>query len=108
METLKITLIGGPTALLEVGGLRVLTDPTFDPPGSYAGAVTLTKLTGPALTPQQIGRVDAVLLSHDQHFAKPGRPGERICRARCCRSIAPPASRYPTVAGDLIDSPDFG
>lgn len=26
MDTLKITLIGGPTALLEVGGLRVLTD----------------------------------------------------------------------------------
>ncbi len=53
MDTLKITLIGGPTALLEIGGLRVLTDPTFDPPGSYTGAVTLTKLTGPALKPQQ-------------------------------------------------------
>lgn len=75
MDTLKITLIGGPTALLEVGGLRVLTDPTFDPPGSYTGAVTLTKLTGPALKPQQIGRVDAVLLSHDQHFDNLDRSG---------------------------------
>jgi L-ascorbate metabolism protein UlaG (beta-lactamase superfamily) len=26
----KITLIGGPTALIETGGFRVLTDPTFD------------------------------------------------------------------------------
>ncbi|HTC42223.1 MAG TPA: MBL fold metallo-hydrolase [Candidatus Acidoferrales bacterium] len=75
MDTLKITLIGGPTALLEVGGLRVLTDPTFDPPSSYTGAITLTKLTGPALTPQQIGRVDAVLLSHDQHFDNLDRSG---------------------------------
>ena len=27
----NITYIGGPTALLEVGGLRLLTDPGFDP-----------------------------------------------------------------------------
>jgi len=68
MDTLKITLVGGPTALLEFGGLRVLTDPTFDPPGSYSGGAPLTKLTGPALTVGQIGKIDAVLLSHDQHF----------------------------------------
>jgi L-ascorbate metabolism protein UlaG (beta-lactamase superfamily) len=28
-----VTHIGGPTALIEVGGWRLLTDPTFDPPG---------------------------------------------------------------------------
>jgi L-ascorbate metabolism protein UlaG (beta-lactamase superfamily) len=27
-----ITHIGGPTALIEVGGWRLLTDPTFDSP----------------------------------------------------------------------------
>jgi L-ascorbate metabolism protein UlaG (beta-lactamase superfamily) len=27
---LRLTYIGGPTALLEYGGLRFLTDPTFD------------------------------------------------------------------------------
>ena len=31
---LQLTYIGGPTALLELGGLRLLTDPTFDPAGS--------------------------------------------------------------------------
>ena len=31
---LELTYIGGPTALLELGGLRLLTDPTFDPAGS--------------------------------------------------------------------------
>ena len=31
---LRITYIGGPTALLELAGLRLLTDPTFDPAGT--------------------------------------------------------------------------
>jgi len=64
----KITLIGGPTALIEIGGFRLLTDPTFDAPGEYKlPHVTLKKTSHPALTAEQIGRVDAVLLSHDQH-----------------------------------------
>jgi L-ascorbate metabolism protein UlaG (beta-lactamase superfamily) len=65
---LAITLVGGPTALIEIDGFRLLTDPTFDGPGSYQlPHVKLEKLTGPALTADDIGDVDAVLLSHDQH-----------------------------------------
>jgi L-ascorbate metabolism protein UlaG (beta-lactamase superfamily) len=64
---LHLTLIGGPTVLIEFDGIRLLTDPTFDQPGSYPGAVTLTKTTGPAIGAAQIGDIDAVLLSHDQH-----------------------------------------
>ena len=65
---LSITLIGGPTALIEIDGFRLLTDPTFDAPGGYQlPHVTLEKLTGPALSANAIGEVDAVLLSHDQH-----------------------------------------
>jgi len=30
-----VTVIGGPTALLEWAGLRLLLDPTFDPPTVY-------------------------------------------------------------------------
>ena len=68
MADLTVTLIGGPAVLIEVGGLRFLTDPTFDPPGEYhLPYVTLHKTSRPALTPEQIGPVDAVLLSHDQH-----------------------------------------
>lgn len=63
-----ITLIGGPTALIDAGGFRLLTDPTFDAPGDYKlPYTTLTKTAGPALTAQQVGAVDAVLLSYDQH-----------------------------------------
>ncbi|ABS27839.1 MBL fold metallo-hydrolase [Anaeromyxobacter sp. Fw109-5] len=61
----RVTYIGGPTALIEVGGLRLLTDPTFDPAGTRFRLTT--KLAGPALAPGALGRVDAVLLSHDQH-----------------------------------------
>ena len=68
MNSLRITLIGGPTALIEIDGFRLLTDPTFDAPGAYQlPHVKLEKLTGPALSAKDIGDVDAVLLSHDQH-----------------------------------------
>ena len=66
--TLAITLIGGPTALIEIDGFRLLTDPTFDGPGAYQlPHVKLEKLAGPALGADKIGEIDAVLLSHDQH-----------------------------------------
>ena len=68
MSSLTITLIGGPTALIEIGGFRLLTDPTFDAPGAYQlPHVKLEKLQGPAISAEAVGKVDAVLLSHDQH-----------------------------------------
>jgi len=64
-----ITLIGGPTVLIELGGFRLLTDPTFDAPRSYQlAAVTRVKTTGPAIQPEALGAIDAVLLSHDHHI----------------------------------------
>ena len=65
MATLTATLVGGPTAILEYGGLRWLTDPSLSPPGEYEGG--LLKTTGPALDPGAIGPIDVVLLSHDHH-----------------------------------------
>ena len=54
--TTYITLIGGPTALIEIDGFRLLTDPTFDAPGAYQlPHVKLEKLAGPALTADKIG-----------------------------------------------------
>jgi L-ascorbate metabolism protein UlaG (beta-lactamase superfamily) len=69
-SSFTIKYIGGPTALLEVGGLRLLTDPTFDAPGrryNFGWGTSSRKLDGPALTPEALGPVDAVLLSHDHH-----------------------------------------
>ncbi|MFG2692794.1 MBL fold metallo-hydrolase [Kitasatospora sp. NPDC048407] len=64
-----VQVFGGPTALIEYGGLRLLTDPTFDAPGEYplprGGA--LVKTHPGAADPATLGPIDAVLLSHDEH-----------------------------------------
>ena len=65
-----LTHIGGPTVLIEVGGWRLLTDPTFDPAGQsyrFGWGTGSRKLTGPALAASDVGPIDAVLLSHDHH-----------------------------------------
>ena len=70
MSQLRLTHIGGPTALIEVGGWRLLTDPTFDPPGQsyrFGWGTGSRKLTGPAIDAPDLGPIDAVLLSHDHH-----------------------------------------
>jgi L-ascorbate metabolism protein UlaG (beta-lactamase superfamily) len=65
-----LRLIGGPTVLIEYGGLRFLTDPTFDPPGDHprpGTPVVLRKLRGPAIPAAELEPIDIVLLSHDHH-----------------------------------------
>ncbi|MHC9292907.1 MBL fold metallo-hydrolase [Mycobacterium sp. LTG2003] len=61
---LAIGAIGGPTTVIDYGGLRFVTEPTFDAPGDYGA---YRKDVGPAVTPAELGAVDAVLLSHDLH-----------------------------------------
>jgi L-ascorbate metabolism protein UlaG (beta-lactamase superfamily) len=65
MSTFVIRLVGGPTAELEYGGIRWLTDPALSAPGEYEGG--LVKLTGPAVDLGQADPIDVVLLSHDHH-----------------------------------------
>jgi L-ascorbate metabolism protein UlaG (beta-lactamase superfamily) len=66
----RITHIGGPTVLIEVDGWRLLTDPTFDPPGgryAFGWGTSSRKLVGPAIPAAELGRIHAVLLTHDHH-----------------------------------------
>jgi L-ascorbate metabolism protein UlaG (beta-lactamase superfamily) len=70
MRGVRLTHIGGPTLLIEYGGWRLLTDPTFDPPGrryDFGWGTSSRKVSGPAVDPAGLGRVDAVLLTHDHH-----------------------------------------
>lgn len=69
MSLTTLTYIGGPTAVLEFAGLRIVTDPTFDPPGSYGEPddPPLVKTAGPGIPRLELGPIDLVLLSHHEH-----------------------------------------
>jgi L-ascorbate metabolism protein UlaG (beta-lactamase superfamily) len=70
LKDVRVTHIGGPTVLIEIGEWRILTDPTFDPPGrryAFGWGTGSRKRTGPAREPGELGPLDAVLLSHDHH-----------------------------------------
>jgi L-ascorbate metabolism protein UlaG (beta-lactamase superfamily) len=70
VSDVRVTHIGGPTALIEVGGWRLLTDPTFDPPGRsyrFGWGTGSRKLAGPAVAAADLGVIDAVLLTHEHH-----------------------------------------
>src|SRR4051794_39369459 len=91
---MRLTHVGGPTTLIEVAGWRLLTDPTFDPPGRsyrFGWGTGSRKLAGPAIAPADLGPIDAVLLSHDHHDDNLDRAG---------RALLPSAgSVITTVAG---------
>lgn len=64
----NVTYLGGPTVILEIDGLRIITDPTLDAAGEMFminDKPAYWKTEGPATT--DVGQIDAVLLSHDQH-----------------------------------------
>jgi L-ascorbate metabolism protein UlaG (beta-lactamase superfamily) len=66
----RVTHVGGPTALIELGGRRLLTDPTFDAPGrryAFGWGTSSRKLAGPAIASADLAPIDAILLSHDHH-----------------------------------------
>lgn len=59
MTETRITHIGGPTTLIEAGGWRLLTDPTFDPPGNryaFGWGTSSRKTAGPALSTAELPR----------------------------------------------------
>lgn len=81
MVTVKnsVTYIGGPTVILELSGLRLMTDPTLDPKGkSFRIGENLAywKTEGPVTT--EIGKIDFVLLSHDQHGDNLDEAGRKL------------------------------
>lgn len=68
MDKLKVTYLGGPTAILEYARLRFMTDPTFDPSDTIYNIgpdLTYRKTSDPVSG--DTGKIDIILLSHDQH-----------------------------------------
>ncbi len=64
---LQVTWLGHSTALIEIDGLRLLTDPVLSARASPVPFAGPKRFTPPALTVAQLPRIDAVILSHD-HF----------------------------------------
>jgi L-ascorbate metabolism protein UlaG (beta-lactamase superfamily) len=100
-------LVGGATAVLDLRGTRFVTDPTFSPEGAYG---PLIRTVPPALTPDQLGPADVVLLSHDQH-ADNFDPGGREYAERAARILTTPSAAgrlgghavgLPTWAGTTV------
>jgi L-ascorbate metabolism protein UlaG (beta-lactamase superfamily) len=66
-EAIDLHFIGNATVLLRYGPLTLLTDPNFLHRGQYAylGYGLLSRrLTEPAVSPQQLPRLDGIVLSH--------------------------------------------
>jgi len=84
--TLEMTLVGGPTFLISLGGRRILVDPTFDPPQTYTGKGTegtngMTKTVAPALSTDELAPIDTVLITHDHHIDHLDYAGEELVKS---------------------------
>lgn len=89
---LGVAVVGGPTVVVDIGGLRFVSDPTFDPPQQYGA---LAKLRGPAVEASTIGSIDVVLISHADHADNLDESGRRYATA------APLVLTTPTSASQL-------
>jgi L-ascorbate metabolism protein UlaG (beta-lactamase superfamily) len=106
-------VVGGPTTILDVGGLRIVSDPTFDPPGPHG---YLTKTAGPAVTQDQIGRADLVLVSHDNHADNLDDSGRALALAAPLLltttsgsgRLGHPAVGLPPWTSHTVERPDGG
>ncbi|KAK1255322.1 hypothetical protein MKX08_009317 [Trichoderma sp. CBMAI-0020] len=67
--SVSVTYIGTATALLQIDNVTFLTDPFFSPSGSewVRPVVVLKNSQDPAVKPENLPPIDAVLLSHEDH-----------------------------------------
>ena len=103
MTDVRITHIGGPTTLIEVEGWRLLTDPTFDPPGrrySFGWGTASTKVAGPSVPAQDLLPVDAVLLTHDHHADNLDDAGRALLSS--VRTIVTTVAGARRLGGDAV------
>lgn len=93
-----VTVLGGPTAVIDIGGLRIVSDPTFDAAGPQG---YLTKTAGPAADEDAVGPVDLVLVSHEAH------PDNLDARGRAFAKTAPLVLTGP-LAAERLGPPAVG
>jgi L-ascorbate metabolism protein UlaG (beta-lactamase superfamily) len=106
-------VVGGPTTILDLGGLRVVSDPTFDAPGPHG---YLTKTVGPAVAEDELGPVDLVLVSHDNHPDNLDDRGRALALAAPlvlttgsgAKRLGPPAVALAPWTSHTVARPDGG
>jgi L-ascorbate metabolism protein UlaG (beta-lactamase superfamily) len=81
-DEIRVTYFDTAMVLIEVSGVRLLSDPVLDSAGSAFdyGLYRLEKTSPVSVTPEQLGRIDAVLLSHEQHGDNLDRAGRELLR----------------------------
>jgi L-ascorbate metabolism protein UlaG (beta-lactamase superfamily) len=103
-NNIRVTYFDTAMILIEADGVRLLTDPVLDPSGSAFdyGPVRLEKISPASISPQRLGRIDAVLLSHDQHADNLDNAGRELL-SRIPRVLTTPfaASRLGGAAEGL-------
>jgi L-ascorbate metabolism protein UlaG (beta-lactamase superfamily) len=116
----KVTYLGTATVLLELGGVRFLTDPAFDAAGTqydfgpwYAPASWFHSERTYA-TPLEVAAlpaIDAVLVSHDQHADNLDPAGRRLLASAAVPRVittVPGAKRLARPARKDADRPGDG
>ncbi|MGK9221174.1 MULTISPECIES: MBL fold metallo-hydrolase [unclassified Microbacterium] len=88
----QFLVVGGPTVVFDLAGLRFVTDPTFDPPTDYG---FLRKTQAPTHPAEAFGDVDVVLVSHSAHADNLDHAG------RAFALNAPVLLTNPSAAADL-------
>lgn len=66
-QALQVTWLGHSSVLIEMDGLRLLTDPVLSARASPVPFAGPKRFTPPALTVDQLPPIDAVILSHDHY-----------------------------------------
>ncbi|KAJ5370294.1 uncharacterized protein N7496_006386 [Penicillium cataractarum] len=102
--SLQVIHIGTATAILDINGVNFLTDPFFSPAGTSWSdeRITLTVSDDPALKLDQLPVIDAVLLSHEDHFDNLDDLGRQLLNGRSVFTTADGAKNLaprPTVHG---------
>lgn len=100
----RLTYLGGPTYLLEIGQFRIISDPGFDPQGTARNegpGHLLTKVMAPPIPVDQIGPIDLALVSHAQHLDNLDNEGRRLLE-KVGTTLTTPASALMGLPGKNV------
>ncbi len=80
---ISITHIDTACIILDINGFRIMTDPVLDKAGElyhFGYGAFSRKLSNPALSKEEIGKIDLILLSHHQHKDNFDKAGKRFAK----------------------------